>query len=174
MYRGPDGLADCVAEMTAVYKYAAMGGVALALMVGAFLYGLHIGKTAGISVLNETVAKLNQEAVNTLQAALTKQATQDALRLKEDQDAVAQAQAAKQTAQATLQSQAAQIRGLTDVTDKTWLSGRIPAGVLRVLNAPASTGDQGSNGHPNPVHPGSGKSATAVPAWRGLGHTDQC
>ena len=119
--------------MTSVYKYLAMAGVVLALMVGAYFYGHHEGSLAGTAALNSTVASLNAKATATLQAALAQQQAADAARLKAAESAQAQAQAAAQTAQATLQSQQAQIRGLTDVTDKTWLQQPIPGGVLSIL-----------------------------------------
>ena len=119
--------------LTSVYKYLAIVGVFLVIIVGVGIYEHHDGYSIGIGDMAKMTASLNAKAATDLQAALAQQQAADAARLKAAESAQAQAQAAAQTAQATLQSQQAQIRGLTDVTDKTWLQQPIPGGVLSIL-----------------------------------------
>ncbi len=132
---------------TSVYKYVAIFGVALALMVGAFFYGIHLGSASGKAALSSTVASLNAKAAATLQADLATQQAQDAARLKAAETAQEIAQAAAQTAQTLLTSQTAQIRGLQHVPiDQKWLATAIPPDIRRVLNGAAGGG---KDSHPH-------------------------
>lgn len=141
--------------LTSAYKYLAMGGVALALIVGAFLYGLHTGKTAGIAVLNETVASLNAQAAATLKAANAAQQDQITALQKSASEAMAQAQAAKQTAQQTLSTyQAALAKVSRETSVQNWNAVCIPAAIRSSVQfAPTCAGDQGDPGNGDQVRP---------------------
>jgi len=120
--------------LISVYKYIAIFGVALALMVGAYFYGIHVGATAGRAALNQTVASLNAKADATLQQALKTQAAQDAARLLAAQDAQAIAQAAAATAQSTLHVEQNKLRVLyAQPTIKIWADTCVPAAIRSQL-----------------------------------------
>jgi len=119
---------------TSAYKYAAILGVALALMVGAYFYGDSVGKTAGRAALNQMVASLNAKAATTLQQALKAQAAQDAARLQAAQQAQQIAQAAAATAQSTLHVEQSKLRVLyAQPTIKIWADTCVPAAIRSQL-----------------------------------------
>ncbi len=126
--------------MPSLYKYVAIFGVALALMVGAFFYGVHLGSASGKAALSSTVASLNAKAAATLQAALATQQAEDAARLKAAETAQEIAQAAAQTAQVTLHAQQTELRTLyAQATVKTWADTCLPLAVRsRLRFSPAS------------------------------------
>ena len=45
--------------MTALYKYGAMAGMLLALLIGVYLFGLHQGSADGRAIADATVARIN-------------------------------------------------------------------------------------------------------------------
>ena len=66
--------------LTSVYKYAAIFGVALALIVGVGIYEHHDGYSIGIGDMAKMTASLNAKAATELQAALAQQQAADAAR----------------------------------------------------------------------------------------------
>ena len=120
--------------LASAYRYAAIFGVALALMVGAYFYGHHEGSLAGTAALNSTVASLNAKATATLQATLTLQHAADAARLQAAQNAQAIAQAAAATAQSTLHVEQNKLRTLyAQPTIKIWADTCVPAAIRSQL-----------------------------------------
>ncbi len=125
--------------MILIYKYLALGGVALLLAVGIFFYGLHLGTQAGDAKLNRTVASLNAQAATALSAALLHQQQELAALHAQAQTAIAAATAARQTATANLSHyQAALAQVAHEKPVENWNTECIPAAIRRSLQlAPA-------------------------------------
>ena len=72
--------------MTTIYKYAAIGGAVLALTVGAFFYGDHVG---GLSQKNAVLTQANKQEIKTITIEHTQTVVDtnavDALQKKVDQ-----------------------------------------------------------------------------------------
>ena len=127
--------------LISVYKYAAILGVALAMAVGAYFYGDHVGATAGRAALNQTVASLNAKADATLQQAIKAHAAQDAARLQAAQQAQQIAQAAAATAQSTLHVEQNKLRTLyAQPTIKIWANTCVPAPIRSQLRLSPTCG----------------------------------
>lgn len=142
--------------MIAMYRYLAMGAIALALIVATFFYGVHNGKLAGMAKYNALVASIN---------ASTAKATTDAkaAQQKSDMATEVQLQAALQTAQqavvdmqtlenqrnATIQSLTNRVKANeTNPTVAAWAAGRIPDAALSGLCWPSGdTAAPNCNGH---------------------------
>jgi len=120
--------------LTSVYKYIAIFGVFLVIIVGVGIYEHHDGYSIGIGDIAKMTASLNAKADATLQQAIKAQAAQDAARLQAAQQAQQIAQAAAATAQSTLHVEQSKLRVLyAQPTIKIWADTCVPAAIRSQL-----------------------------------------
>ena len=124
--------------MTTIYKYLAIGGVALALLVGAFFYGLHLGNAAGAAKVNALRASIASQTAQATAAAANAQKAADAAAIAEATQAVAQANQAVTARARDLSAAQYVIARLKrevqsyakDSAEAVWLDTAVPRGLV--------------------------------------------
>lgn len=136
-------------EMSALYRYLAMGGVALALIIGAYFYGTNRQEKVDAGIYAAATAKAVTAASNKQKKADAVTQAQLEQALVTAQQAVVDMQTLASQRTATIESLTKQVQSNeTNPTVAAWAAGRIPDAALSGLCWPSSnTTSTNCNGH---------------------------